>query len=98
MVRYTAWVALLGTVAAGSLQPYFSAVNKFFRDHQRQPIAVGELLADARRGFEMLQHRLIPATTRLPLPAPVARPPTLYAAPSHGPLLPFPSCNASGPA
>jgi hypothetical protein len=28
MVRYTAWLALLGTVAAGSLQPYFSAVNK----------------------------------------------------------------------
>jgi hypothetical protein len=72
MVRYTAWLALLGTVAAGSLQPYFSAVNKFFRDHQRQPIAVGELLADARRGLEMLQHRLIPATSRLPLPAPVA--------------------------
>lgn len=72
MVRYTAWLALLGTVAASSLQPYFSAVNKFFRDHQRQPIAVGDLLADARRGFEILQHRLIPATTRLPLPAPVA--------------------------
>jgi hypothetical protein len=69
MVRYTAWLALLGT---GSLQPYFSAVNKFFRDHQRQPIAVGKLLADAGRGLEMLQHRLIPATSRLPLPAPVA--------------------------
>jgi hypothetical protein len=72
MVRYTAWLALLGTVAAGSLQPYFSAVNKLFRDHQRQPIAVGELLADARRGLEMLQHRLTPTTSRLPLPAPVA--------------------------
>jgi hypothetical protein len=45
MVRYTAWLALLGTVAASSLQPYFSAVNKFFRDHQRKPIAVGELHA-----------------------------------------------------
>jgi hypothetical protein len=42
MERYTTWLALLGTIAAGSLQPYFSAVNKFFRDHQRQPIAVGE--------------------------------------------------------
>jgi hypothetical protein len=72
MVRYTAWLALLGTVAASSLQPYFSAVNKFFRDHQRQPIAVGELLADARRGLEMLQHRLLPTASRLPLPAPVA--------------------------
>jgi hypothetical protein len=72
MIRYTAWLALLGTMAASSLQPYFSAVNKFFRDHKRQPIAVGELLADARRGLEMLQHRLVPADTRLPLLAPVA--------------------------
>jgi hypothetical protein len=72
MVRYTAWLALHGTVAANSLQPYFSAVNKFFRDHQRQPVAVGELLADARRGLEMLQERLVPTASRLPLPAHVA--------------------------
>ena len=72
MVRYTAWLALRGTVAASSLQPYFSAINKFFRDHRRQPVAVGELLADARRGLEMLQHRLVPTTARLPLPAQVA--------------------------
>jgi hypothetical protein len=72
MIPYTAWLALLGTAAASSLQPYFSAVNKYFRDRQRQPIAVGELMADARRGLEMQQHRLVPADTRLPLPAPVA--------------------------
>jgi hypothetical protein len=72
MVRYTAWLGLLGTVAAGSMEPYFSAVNKYFRDHQLPPIAVGDLLADARRGLEMLQHRLVPADTRLPLPALVA--------------------------
>jgi hypothetical protein len=59
-------------VAAGSLQLYYSAVNKFFRDHHCPPISVGELLADARRGLEMLQHRLVPADTRLLLPAPVA--------------------------
>jgi hypothetical protein len=72
MVRYTALLALHGRVAANSLQPYFYAVNKFFRDHQRQPIAVGELLADARRGLEMLQKRLVPSASRLPLSAPVA--------------------------
>jgi site-specific recombinase XerD len=49
MVRYTTWLGLLGTVAASSLQPYFSAVNKYFRDHQLPPIVVGDLLADARR-------------------------------------------------
>jgi hypothetical protein len=72
VIRYTAWLAILGTRAAISMYPYFSAVNKFFRDHQRQPIALGEQLADAKRGLEMLQHRLVPADTRLPLPAPVA--------------------------
>jgi hypothetical protein len=54
------------------MQPYFSAVNKYFRDHQLPPIAVGNLLADARRGLGMLQHRIVPADTRLPLSAPVA--------------------------
>jgi hypothetical protein len=72
MARYTAWLALHGVVAAISLQPHFSTVNQFFRDHQRQLIAVGELLADARRGLEMLQERLVPTASQLPLPAPVA--------------------------
>jgi hypothetical protein len=72
MVRYTAWLGLLGTVAASSMQRYFSVVNKYFRDHQLPPIAVGDLLADARRGLEMLQHRIVPNDTRLPLPALVA--------------------------
>jgi hypothetical protein len=72
MVHYTVWLGLLGTCAASSMQPYFSAVNKYFRDHQLQPIALGDLLAEARRGLEMRQHRLVPADTRLPLPAPVA--------------------------
>jgi hypothetical protein len=72
MVRYTTWLGLLGTLAASSLQPYFSAMNKYFRDHQLMPIAVGDLLADARRVLEMRQQRLVPADTRLPLPAHVA--------------------------
>jgi hypothetical protein len=59
-------------MAASSLQPYFSAVNKYFRDHQLQAIAVNDLLADARRGLEMRQQRLVPADTRMPLPAPAA--------------------------
>jgi hypothetical protein len=62
MVRYTDWLGLLSTVDASSMQPYLSAVNKYFRDHQLPPIAVGD----------MLQHRLVPSDIRLPLPAPVA--------------------------
>jgi site-specific recombinase XerD len=30
IVRYTAWLGLQGTVAATSLQQYYSAINKFF--------------------------------------------------------------------
>jgi hypothetical protein len=35
IVRYTAWLGLQGTVAAASLQKYYSAINKLFRDHQQ---------------------------------------------------------------
>jgi hypothetical protein len=72
IVRYTAWLGLQDTVAATSLQQYYSAISKFFRDHHQQPIAVGELLADARRGLEIQQERLQAADSRLPLPAPLA--------------------------
>jgi hypothetical protein len=58
VVRYTAWLGLQGTVAVASLQQYYSAIYKFFRDHQEHPIAVGELLADARRGLELQHERL----------------------------------------
>jgi hypothetical protein len=52
IVRYIAWLGLQGTVAVISLEQYYSVVNKLVRDHQ-QPIAVGELLTDSRRGLEM---------------------------------------------
>jgi hypothetical protein len=59
MVRYTAWLGLLGTVIASSMQPYFTEVNKYFRDHKFPPVAVGDFLPDARRGLaEMRQQRL----------------------------------------
>jgi hypothetical protein len=72
IVRFSAWLGQQGIVDAASLQQYYSAVNKFFRDHQYQPIAVGELFADARRGLEMMQHRLLVADSRLLLPTPLA--------------------------
>jgi hypothetical protein len=37
-----------------------------------QPVAVGDLQADTRRGLEMRKQRLVPTDTRLFLPAPVA--------------------------
>jgi hypothetical protein len=72
VVRYTAWLGLQGTVAAASEQQNYTVINKFFIDHRQQPIAVCELLADARRGLEMQQRRLQAPDSRLLLPAPMA--------------------------
>jgi hypothetical protein len=71
IVRYTAWLGQ-GTVAAASLHHYYSAIHKFFRDHQQQPIAVGVVLTGARRGLEMEHEHLRAADSRLPLLAPMA--------------------------
>jgi site-specific recombinase XerD len=35
MLRFTTWLARAGTIAVSSLQPYFSTINKSFRDHLR---------------------------------------------------------------
>eukprot|EP00873_Tetraselmis_striata_P037630 jgi/Tetstr1/457894/TSEL_044413.t1 len=72
IVRYTAWLGLQGTVGAESLQQYYSSINKYFRDHQRQPVALGEMVADARRGLAIQQERLAAEDVRVALPAPVA--------------------------
>jgi site-specific recombinase XerD len=55
MLRTTTWLARSGTIAANSLQPYFSAINKLFRDHLKEPVALGPLLTVARRGLAMQQ-------------------------------------------
>jgi hypothetical protein len=54
------------------MQPYFSAVNNYFRDHQLPPIAVGDLLADAKRGLEIQQQPLVMSDTRLRIMATIA--------------------------
>eukprot|EP00873_Tetraselmis_striata_P038212 jgi/Tetstr1/458476/TSEL_004330.t1 len=72
IVRYTVWLGMQGTVGAESLQQYYSSINKYFRDHQRQPIALGEMVADARRGLAIQQERLAAEDVRVALPAPVA--------------------------
>jgi hypothetical protein len=69
---YTTWLGLHSTVSAATLQQYYSDINKFFRDHQQEPIAVGKLLADTRRGLDMLQQRFPPSDARLPIIALVA--------------------------
>jgi hypothetical protein len=63
-------------VPARCLQPCYNSTTQpstcFSATTSSQPIAVGELLADARRGLEMQQQRLHASDSRLPLPAPLA--------------------------
>lgn len=72
VARYLAWLGLRGTVAAASLQPYLSAINRLLKDHGKPPVALGPLVADVRAGLGNSQVPLSPAPARIPLPAPVA--------------------------
>jgi hypothetical protein len=79
MLRFTAWLARSGTIAANSLKPYFSAINKFFRDHPKEPVALGPLIADARRGLAIQQQPITAPDIRVPLPAPIVQHMLLFA-------------------
>jgi hypothetical protein len=79
MLRFRAWLARSGTIAANSLQPYFSAINKLFRDHLKEPVALGPLLTDARRGLAMQQQPITAPDIRVPLPAPIVQQMLLFA-------------------
>jgi hypothetical protein len=72
IARYIAWLGKKGTVAAASLQPYLSSINKYLQDHALPPVALGPLVAGVRKGLANCQEDLAPLPQRLPLPAPVA--------------------------
>eukprot|EP00873_Tetraselmis_striata_P020247 jgi/Tetstr1/440511/TSEL_028834.t1 len=55
MARYVTWLGNLGTIKASSLQPYLSAVNNFFKDHGREPMALGDLVNRVRKGLAASQ-------------------------------------------
>eukprot|EP00873_Tetraselmis_striata_P020949 jgi/Tetstr1/441213/TSEL_029469.t1 len=55
MARYVTWLGNLGTIKASSLQPYLSAVNNFFKDHSREPMALGDLVSRVRKGLAASQ-------------------------------------------
>ena len=61
-----------GTVAATSLQPYLSAINRFLKDHGVAPaVALGPLVANVRAGLRNSQVSLQPSAPRVPLRAKV---------------------------
>eukprot|EP00873_Tetraselmis_striata_P045589 jgi/Tetstr1/465853/TSEL_010472.t1 len=50
IVRYVAWAACRGRKKqANALQPYMSVINTFFRDHLKEPVALGPLVNHATR-------------------------------------------------
>jgi hypothetical protein len=59
----------LGTIKASSLQTYISAVNGFFKDHGLEPIALGDLVAEVRKGLAALHVAIDDAPVRVHLPA-----------------------------
>eukprot|EP00873_Tetraselmis_striata_P002825 jgi/Tetstr1/423089/TSEL_013860.t1 len=69
MARYVTWLGNLGTIKASSLQPYLSAVNNFFKDHGREPMALGDLMSRVRKGLAASHATLHPKLMRAPLPA-----------------------------
>eukprot|EP00873_Tetraselmis_striata_P018702 jgi/Tetstr1/438966/TSEL_027459.t1 len=44
IVRHISWAADRGRNKAGGFQPYLYPVNIFFRDHLREPAALGPLV------------------------------------------------------
>ena len=66
---YVGALADKGTIAAGSLQPYLSAINSRHADYGLERPALGHLLTAARRGMARAQARCETRDTRVPLPA-----------------------------
>eukprot|EP00873_Tetraselmis_striata_P022080 jgi/Tetstr1/442344/TSEL_030483.t1 len=56
MARYVTWLGNMGTVKASSMQPYMSAVNNFFKDHGREPMAVGDLMGRVRGHYSRVRY------------------------------------------
>jgi hypothetical protein len=68
MARYVTWLGQLGTIKASSLQLYMSAVNGFFNDHGLKAIALGDLVAKARKGLAASQVAIEDTPVRVHMP------------------------------
>jgi hypothetical protein len=67
--RYVAWLGQLGTIKASSPQPYMSAVNDFLKDHGLEAVALGDLVANVRKGLAASQVAIDDTPVRVHLPA-----------------------------
>ena len=69
---YVGHLADRGTIAAGSLQPYLSAINTRHADYGFDRPAIGHLVTSARKGMARAQALCMTRDTRVPMPAAVA--------------------------
>eukprot|EP00873_Tetraselmis_striata_P001592 jgi/Tetstr1/421856/TSEL_012756.t1 len=71
-VRYLAWIAEHGTIVAGSLQPYLSAINTFLRHTGRDDApATGPTIGDMKWALQIRQLKTSEELWRAPLPCDV---------------------------
>jgi len=68
VAAYIGWLAEHGTVAAGSLQPYLSAINAMHADFGLDKPAQGHLIQRARAGMRRGQALMQTRDARIPLP------------------------------
>jgi hypothetical protein len=80
-MKQTTVAESLDTINANGLQPYLSAVNKFvYKDHGREPFALGDVVARVRKGFLAAAHvSLAPTLIRAPFRARVMQQATVRA-------------------
>lgn len=72
VLRYVAWLAREGRVAADSIQPYLSAINRLYQDLGLPVIASGPLVTAAVKGLQGMQQPAVPRELeRAPIPAQV---------------------------
>eukprot|EP00964_Phaeocystis_antarctica_P051682 scaffold30165_cov83-Phaeocystis_antarctica.AAC.1 len=64
---YVGHLAERGTIAAGSLQPYLSAINRYHADAGHERPALGHFITAARQGMARAQALVETRDTRVPL-------------------------------
>jgi hypothetical protein len=72
MARFVTSLGNLGTIKASSFHPFMLAVNNFYKDHGRESVALGDLVARVRKELAASQVTLTPTLIRVPLPSAVA--------------------------
>ena len=71
VVRYLAWQCEHGSANARTLRGHCKAINRFLRDHGREPCALGPLVTDFLRAVERHQVPVRPDSRRMYMPADV---------------------------